>query len=272
MTGESGTDAVLAEALARARQAWPRLVLDPDAFLAWLAPKLVDRAGSAGLRIEALALAFACAQGDAAAIATFEREHGHDIDVALARLHVPGSAVADVRQRVLARLFAGPSAKIASYSGTGELGHWVRTVAARVAVSSQRGRAPLDRVVATPSAVPDSPRDPELDWLRRQYQHEFRTAFGAALAGLDEDDRVLLRFKFVDGLTLDDLARLYGIHRATVARRVAALREDLVRATREQLGGPLRVRRQDLESLVRLVRSDFELSLSRLLADPSADP
>jgi len=112
MTGESGTDAVLAEALARARQAWPRLVLDADAFLAWLAPKLVDRAGSAGLRIEALALAFACAQGDAAAIATFEREHGHDIDVALARLHVPGSAVADVRQRVLARLFAGPSAKI----------------------------------------------------------------------------------------------------------------------------------------------------------------
>jgi RNA polymerase sigma-70 factor (ECF subfamily) len=291
MTGESGTDAFLAaldadararwdadglplalvDALARARRAWPRILIDGDAFLAWLAPRVMERAGPSALhvvRIEGLALAFACAQGDAAAIATFEREHGHDIDVALARLHVPSSAVADVRQRVLARLFAGPSAKIASYSGTGELGHWVRTVAARVAVSSRRARAPLDRVVATPSAVPDSPRDPELDWLRRQYQQEFRTAFGAALAGLDDDDRMLLRFKFVDGLTLDDLARLYGIHRATVARRVAAVREDLVRATREQLGGPLRVRRQDLESLVRLVRSDFELSLSRLLATP----
>ena len=290
MTGESGTDAflaaldpeararwatdglqdALAEAGARARRAWPDIAVREDAFLAWLAPRVTAHAGPASLaalRIEGLALAFACVQGDAAAIATFEREHGHDIDVALARLHVPASAVADVRQRVLARLFAGPSAKIASYSGTGELGHWVRTVAARVAVSSRRGRAPLDRVVATPSAVPDSPRDPELDWLRRQYQNEFRTAFGAALSGLDEDDRMLLRFKFVDGLTLDELARLYGIHRATVARRVAAVREDLVRATREQLGGPLRVRRQDLESLVRLVRSDFELSLSRLLAD-----
>ena len=80
-------------------------------------------------------------------------------------------------------------------------------------------------------------------------------------------DRALLRFKFVDGLTLDDLAVLYGTHRATVARRVAALREDLVKATRAQLGGPLRVRRQDLESLVRLVRSDLDLSLSRLLGD-----
>lgn len=265
-----GLDAAVAELLAHAHAAWPRLVVRDAAFLQWLAPRLADLAGPtalAQLRIDALVLAWACAAGDAVAVATFEREHGPDIDVAISRLHVPAAMVDDVRQRVLARLFAGPAPKIASYSGKGELGHWVRTVAVRVAVSSQRGRAPLDRVVATPSAVPDSPRDPELDWLRRQYQTEFTKAFAAALGGLAEDDRAMLRFKFLDGLTLDDLARLYGVHRATVARRLASLREDLVRATREQLGGPLRVRRQDLESLVRLVRSDFELSLSRLLAD-----
>jgi RNA polymerase sigma-70 factor (ECF subfamily) len=258
----------LAEVCTRAHRAWPRLAIDDEAFLGWLAARVGELPGPsalAELRVEALALAFACASGVPDAMAAFDAEHGHDIDVALARLHVPAAAVADVRQRVLARLFAGPSAKIGSYAGKGELGHWVRTVAVRVAVSSQRGRAPLDRVVATPSGVPDSPRDPELDWLRRQYQNEFRGAFSAALAGLDDDDRALLRFRFVDGLTLDDLARLYGIHRATVARRLAGLREDLVRATRDQLGGPLRVRRQDLDSLVRLVRSDFELSLSRLL-------
>jgi RNA polymerase sigma-70 factor (ECF subfamily) len=260
----------LSRAVARAQRAWPTLTIEPDEFAAWLAPRSADLAGPPALealRVEALALAFACGKNDAVAIALFEREHARDIDFALVRAHVPAAAVGDVRQRVLERLFVGPSAKIASYSGTGELGHWVRTVATRVAVSSQRGRAPLDRVVATPSAVPDSPRDPELDWLRRQYQAEFRAAFGVALGTLDEDDRVMLRFKFVDGLTLDDLARLYGIHRATVARRLAAIRESVVQATREHLGGPLRVRRQDLASLVRLVRSDFELSLSRLLAD-----
>ncbi len=258
------------DVLARTARAWPRLAIDETAFLRWLATKVGEASGPAALavlRVESLALAFACAQGDATAIATFEREHVRDIEVALARLHVPPHALDDVRQRVRARLMVGPEAKIGSYSGKGDLAHWVRTVAVRVAVTSQRGRAPLDRVVTTPSAMPDSPRDPELEWLRRQYQHEFRTAFGAALQSLDDDDRALLRFKFVDGLTLDDLARLYGIHRATVARRVAALREDLVKATREQLGGPLRVRRQDLDSLVRLVRSDLDLSLSRLLGE-----
>lgn len=258
------------EVCARVHRAWPRVVIDDAAFLAWLAGKVGETAGLpalAGLRIESLALAFACSHGDPSAVATFEREHGRDIDVALARLHVPPAVLDDVRQRVRARLMVGPEAKIGSYSGKGDLAHWVRTVAVRVAVSSQRGRAPLDRVVTTPSAVPDSPRDPELEWLRKQYQSEFRDAFGAALQSLDDDDRALLRFKFVDGLTLDDLARLYGIHRATVARRVAALREDLVKATREQLGGPLRVRRQDLDSLVRLVRSDLDLSLSRLLGE-----
>ena len=265
-----GLAEALADVLARTHRAWPRLEIDDSALLAWLATKVGEHTGPtalADLRIESLALAFACAGGDAAAVATFEREHARDVEVALARLHIALHALDDVCQRVRARLFVGPDAKIASYSGKGDLGHWVRTVAVRVAVSSQRGRSPLDRVVTTPSAVADSPRDPELDWLRRQYQNEFRAAFGAALQSLDDDDRALLRFKFVDGLTLDDLALLYGIHRATVARRVAALREDLVKATREQLGGPLRVRRQDLESMVRLVRSDLDLSLSRLLGE-----
>lgn len=74
-------------------------------------------------------------------------------------------------------------------------------------------------------------RDPELEYLRRLYTHEFRLAFETAAAKLDAGERNALRAQYVHRLGIDAIANLLGIHRATAARRVANARERLLGET-----------------------------------------
>lgn len=248
-----------------ARARWPEL-FDAQALLRALATHAREPAELAGMHAAELTLALACARGDAAALRAFELEHGKDIAIALTRAGVAPAAIDDSAQLVRARLFVGPSPRIAAYSGRGALANWVRTTAVRVAISGRRGRAPLDRAVASLPSRSGATSEPELSWLRQRYQAQFKQAFDDAVAALDDDDRALLRFKFLDGLTLDELGRLYGTHRATVARRVARVREALLASMRRDLGVAIGAERHRIDSIVELLDSELDLSLSRLFA------
>jgi len=87
----------------------------------------------------------------------------------------------------------------------------------------------------------------------------------AALAALPEQPRALLRYSVVDGWTVDRIGALYGIHRATAARRVAAAREELGALIRAELAARLAISVDEVDSIVRLVQSRVDVSLERLL-------
>lgn len=246
----------------RAAAAWPDLDVPSDAFAAWVR----ERSGDGGverLDLEGLFLACACARGDERAIRAFHDRFDPEIGVALHRLGLATDVAKDVRQAVVTKLFLGDAPKIAAYSGRGNLAHWVRAVAAREALGLRRTAARRDRLL---EAVGDlAPEDPELGFLKERYRSEFREAFSAALAGLSADDRTVLRYRFVDGLTLEQLAAATGVHRATGARWLSRIRADLLDATRGELQDRLRVDRTELDSILRLIQSKFEVSVRRLL-------
>ena len=54
------------------------------------------------------------------------------------------------------------------------------------------------------------------------------------------------------------------VHRATVARWLAELREHLLAATRAHLAESLQLKEDELDSLIRLLRTELSLSLSPL--------
>jgi len=58
-----------------------------------------------------------------------------------------------------------------------------------------------------------------------------------------------------DLLTLDQIAALYGIHRATVAYTLAQARAERVESTRRELATPLGVAAASLDSVVRAAAS-----------------
>lgn len=71
----------------------------------------------------------------------------------------------------------------------------------------------------------------------------------------------------VDGLSLDQLARTEAVHRATAARRLQKVRAQVVSSVRRLLTARLKLSPSELESLVRLARSQLDLSLPPIKAD-----
>ncbi|MBL4687844.1 MAG: sigma-70 family RNA polymerase sigma factor [Nannocystaceae bacterium] len=259
--------AQLDKAWARAREAWPKLQLDKSRYLAWLAARTEAPDDVANLDVVALMLTCAVCEGCLGAVEAFHEAHGPDIDVALARTRLAHDARDDARQVVLAKLLVPGSEKLSAYGGRGSLSHWVRAVTVRQAISLSRRRGTMERVVAEPSAQdPDVAPDPELAFLKAHYRERFKAAFSETVEALPAPDRTLLRLRFVDGLTLDQVARVRDVHRATAARHLARLRKLLLAGVRERLQADAGLANdREVASALRLVESNLELSLPRIL-------
>jgi len=120
-------------------------------------------------------------------------------------------------------------------------------------------------------ALPGAMLDPELALLRDRYRDDVRRAFAEAFAGVTERQRNVLRQYHIDGLTIDKLGTLYRVNRATAARWVAAARQAVLDAMRAKLVERLRVSQGQVDSIVRLVRSQLDVSV-REAAMPRAVP
>lgn len=100
---------------------------------------------------------------------------------------------------------------LTGYAGRGPLAGWLRVIAVRTVVDRRRrtGTAVDDELIGG-LAAPEL--DPELAVLRRCYAAELAAAFTAACAELDPTALLLLRQRYLDGLGIDRLAALHGIH------------------------------------------------------------
>ncbi len=257
-----------ARLLASARAANPGVALDEGRYFAHLAARLPpDRpldAALAAVRTDDLYLAAACAQGLPVALAAFDRACLVPLAGSLARLAPPGADADDLAQLVRTRLLA-PDARghrrVADYAGVGSLRRWVRTAAVRLALNAGRGVhevATDDRELA---ARLQDDRDGELSFLKARYRPAFAEALRESLAALQASDQNLLRQRYIDGLSLEELGALAGVHRATALRRLERARQALLTDLRARILARLRLEPRELESLLRLVASRIELSL-----------
>jgi RNA polymerase sigma-70 factor (ECF subfamily) len=101
--------------------------------------------------------------------------------------------------------------------------------------------------------------------LKALYRVEFRESLAAALADLADRARALLRLRFVEGLELAQIGRLYRVHESTVSRWISAALDDVGRATRRHLVARLAVTPETADSVARIVQSQLDLSIARLL-------
>ncbi|MFO0633722.1 MAG: sigma-70 family RNA polymerase sigma factor [Nannocystaceae bacterium] len=260
--------------LAAAASAWPTVTLAPEIFAAWIAERIADAdaPASALLRLRGPDswIACACAEGDAAAIAALEASFADPIEQALVRLEADPVQRDELRQIVRQHVLVGDGVgAITRYGGQGPLGAWLRVTASRAALNAQRSRKqhaaiPDDDLAALPRHL----RDPELDFLEQTYREAFREAFAAAIATLQPRERTLLRQAILHGVTVRELARMYGVHHATAARWVAQARDAVAAAVQRELQTRLRLAPSELVSVLALIRSRIELSIDRVLEPP----
>lgn len=265
-------DLTAAEIAAAGRAAWPEVELADDALAEHLAARRRDDPDGRVHQAHAADyyLAAALARQVPAAMRLFEARLVPEIDVALRRLRLPRGADDEVKQALRVELLVGDGApRIADYGGRGELAAWLRVSATRKALKLlRRGdrEETLDELLL--EHWPDATPGPAGRHLRATYTAELKRAVTDALAALEVRQRNLLRQHTLDGLTIDELARLYRVHRATCARWLADARAELARGTRRALTSTLGLRGDELDSVLRLLDSDIELSLSRLLRGP----
>jgi len=268
--------AALAETLTQLREAalaaYPDLAVDAATFAAELARRLGAAASPeqlARVRADHVHLAIACAAGDPLAVRRFEDEFLGEVDATARRLRARPDQADEVRSHMRRILFVSEPrrpAALREFSGRGDLRSYLRVIATRELVRViNKGRR---EVGITDDAFLDmlSPAsDPQLGYLRERYRPEVDAAMRAALSALSDQPRALLRYSVVDGWTIDRIGALYGIHRATAARRIAAAREELGGAIRAELAARLAISIGEVDSIVRLVQSRIEVSIERLL-------
>jgi len=259
-------EAAVMRAVAAGREAWPDVEVPAERLAARLADELA--AGGERRHDADLYLATALAAGDAAALRVFEDRLVPEIDAALARLRLPAGAADEVKQAMRVDLLVGDARapRIADYAGRGELAAWLRVTATRAALKllrRTRREETLDDVLL--EHWPDATPDPEDRHMTTSYVRELKAALGEALAALEVRQRNVLRQHVLDDLSIDELALLYRVHRATCARWLADARAALARATRKRLIARLGARADEVESILRYLDSDIELSISRIL-------
>ncbi len=257
-------------------EAWDGAAPHKEGFGAELARCLdpgADPAGVENLAVVDLHLAFSARLGDAGAMGRFESQVIATLNRVIGRVDASDAFIDEIKQRLRTKLFVSDGtspAKIAHYTGQGDLLAWVRVVAVREALDSVRAerRRALDSDDAL-MAIEASATGPDMLAFRQQYKAQFSEAFRDALAALQPEQRNVLRLHYVHGLSIDKLGGVLRVHRSNAARRIAKARADLLSGTRRLLHARLSIDRREFDQLMGLVASRLDLSIERFLATKS---
>ncbi len=260
---DGALDELLTRALTQVRTARPQVQLDDESFLAGLARQLAPAPpvpALAALHLGDLFLALACLKGDRADLAALETELLSRVPRWIARLS--GVNADDVQQELRQRLLLGEEPLLARYNAQRPLEPWLRVVATRLAIDLQRQQKPNDS-----SGFDDlwSGPDPELDAVKLHDAAALRALLQEAMQTGSSQERRLLRLHYLEGISLERLAIMEQVHRATVARWLSDARAGVLERVRALLAQRLSLTEAEGESLLRFVRSRLELSFRRAL-------
>ncbi len=213
-------------------------------------------------------LAAAIITGAPAAFAAFERLYMTSLPAALGRLRLDRSELDETLQIVREKLLVATperAPRIVELAGRGDLGALVRVAAMRTALNlrrttRRRGEAGADDLI---ELLTDE-IDPARAVVELDARGMLKRAIEDAVTRLDPHQRNLLRLHLLKQLGIDEIARLHQVHRATAARWLGRVRDQLRQDTRRLLTEECPA--LGVDSLLQLVDSRLEISFDRLLA------
>ena len=270
---------VLDARLAEAQWVWPDIEGDLIGFVGYVAERLPDDPDLLDVlekvKISDLYLAWGCVHGDEAALKSFATHFDEMVDGAVRRFAKQGLDVDDAKQKVVEYILFPTetrAAAISLYGGHGSLKGYLGVTVVREVLRMLKAakRMPVMDLQDPAMALADVNDDPELQVLKNRYRTEFKTAFQTAFTDLEAADRNLLRYYYVSELTLMQIAAISGVKHNTISRRLAKVRGNLLVGTRDRLMTMAGIQQNQFESIVRLVQSQLNVSMYRML-DPKTD-
>ena len=212
-------------------------------------------------------LAQACGNAEPEALHILETRYFPALDDHLVRSGFDTTTRQDVFQQMLMHLCAGPYPRMMTYAGRAALVSWLGVTAIRFAVNmgAKSAQSGTQAVELTFERLVADEVSPEMRVTIERARPLFQSALSTAIDALAERDRTLLRLCFLDGLSIDGIGSMYGVHRATAARWIAQIRQKIFNDVKAVLTRDLGLHNSEFESLVFLIRSELHLSLRRVL-------
>ncbi len=200
-----------------------------------------------GLQADDLCLIVACERGDEAAWTDLVSRFTTTVRSAARSASSNEDAAEDLAQSIWAELYGlrvrsdgKPSSKLAYYSGRGSLAGWLRAVVAQLAVDQHRKQSrlvqteedgDLDRLAndldASEQMVSVGTVNPENAVSEKFAGAEMHKALERSFKELSDEDRLLVKLYYFDGLRLREAGAVLGVHEATASRRLTRIHSDL---------------------------------------------
>lgn len=249
---------------------WPEVAIAADEIAAQLEQHMAV-ADASSAHAGDLYLAAAAGLGDRFAVSVIDKRiamfAAQSNRTLLSRSDLD-DAMQDLRIRLMTARESSPPL-ITTYRGTGPLDAWLRAVVLRAVLMARRKQLsnkvrPVDDSAWLELAlVMDDDEAPAIPGRRRV--PEIRRAFEEAVAVLPARQRVVLRQHFIDGLSSEQLGRIYDVHRVTVFRWIAEAKATVLAQMRERLALVFGATPTEVDSIVRGLARSFSISVVRVL-------
>ena len=208
------------------------------------------------IRADDLCLIIACEQGDERAWEDLVANFDSTVKSAARKISSNNEDAEDLASSIWAELYGlrqdadgNKKSKLAYYSGRGSLAGWLRAVVSQLAVDQYRKQSKFVQIeedrefenLASEAAAENDGHlgghsdSPEELLTEKQTQGDVAEALQAAIAGLDAEDRLILKLYYFDDWKLKDIAATFGYHEATASRKLTRVQAEIRKGVEKEL-------------------------------------
>lgn len=209
------------------------------------------------LRADDLCLIIACEKGDETAWGDIVLNFDSSVKSAAYKFAKNKEDAEDLASSIWAELHGlkldtkgNTKGKLSYYSGKGSLAGWLRAVTNQLAIDQFRKMKRLvqtedDREfenLAQDSAektdnkiVVTATENPEEIFSEAEAQKDIVSALKEAIAGLRDEDRLIMKLYYFEGLKLKDISETFGYHEATASRKLVRVQTEIRKSVEKVL-------------------------------------
>ena len=207
------------------------------------------------IRADDLCLIIACEQNDERAWEDLVANFDSTVKSAARKITSNTEDAEDLASSIWAELYGlrvdaegRKKSKLAYYSGRGSLAGWLRAVVAQLAVDQHRKVSKFVQIeedrefenlaneaASEGTSISSNGQNPEDAFTDQQTSNDVQEALAAAIASLEDEDRLVMKLYYFDELKLKDIAAMFGYHEATASRRLTRIQADLRKTVEKEL-------------------------------------
>lgn len=239
-----------------------------------------------GLNADDLCLIIACERNDETAWGDLVKNFDATVKSAARKITANSEDAEDLASSIWAELYGLKhdregklKTKLSYYSGRGSLAGWLRAVISQLAIDQFRKESKFVQIeesrefenLANESSEKDDDKklvshatNPEEIFNEKQTRKDVSDALRQAIAGLEAEDRLMLKLYYFDNLKLKDIGAAMGFHEATASRRLDRMQKEIRKATEKNLMAAHGWKQEEVKRFLTETASKLDIGLEKL--------